>query len=423
MAITRKVDVDNLPRPHPTPLNHALRNPLMAMPVWIVLALAAFPLGWSYLYRELSADTLFFLLGTAGVFGALALLLRPGLDPRQCPPPSRLLITTITVYFMFAYVANGGVPIVQLSLNQQYDIYGFGLPLMHVAVLSFTGYYGVRCFRASLDQFSWTNKHFIAFAWIAVLLISIANRSAVSFLFFACAVVYFRSRRLRISGTLSLILITSGLLYAFGLLGDLRLGYQVQQITAQAPAGDEIMRLTQATDAFLATGLPGSLLWAFNYVVSPIGNLNSAISLAGTAPCGPDCDLLGLAVYELVPDVFSQHIGAALEIRPFDKTSFLVSSSFTASTTFGSAFGYAGLVGALIVACWLAVLSVGMLASLQHSPYREEGLALLATLLFFSFFENMWAYAPLSLQLLYPVLPTIFKRSTHTPHQRRVIRK
>jgi Ca2+/Na+ antiporter len=106
----------------------------------------------------------------------------------------------------------------------------------------------------------------------------------------------------------------------------------------------------------------------------------------------------------MTPDVIGARLGQVFDVAPADMSSVLVSSSLTATTAFGASVTAAGAVGGLLVLAALAVICVLTVIMLRRSPMREEGLAILATVVFFSFFENMLTYTGLIGQLAFPLL-------------------
>lgn len=387
-----------------------MRSPLVLMPAWIVAACVLYLLGWSDLLGQMRLDTGLFLITVGFAFFLLAQ--RYGVDApqRKALRLDLAAVSLITVYFIGAYVKNGGVPIFQLLTGAEYDVYGFGINGLHIAMLCFTGYYGVRAFRVFLDSRSLLDLGVLA--WVLLLLGSVANRSAVSFLFFACLIVFLQVRGL--SGIWIVALILGGLVFAyvFGVFGDVRLAHQIEAATGEPAAADAVLRFSRASDAFVATGLSSSWLWVYTYFVTPIANLNAAFAYADSEPCSSSCEVLTVALYDLMPDVIGARLGSLLGIADFDKDVFLVAPDVTASTLFGSSIGAAGLVGGFAVAAMLALIAVVSLRLLRGSAVYYEGIALLSTIIFFAFFENMIAYTSLFGQLVIVLVRSRWGRST-----------
>lgn len=378
-----------------------LRNPFAMMPLWIVLGTTLYIFGWSKLFTTLRPDTLGFLAVAATLFLLLATTVDTAAIAKQAAPVDPWAVAIIAVYFVGAYIENGGVPLVQIALGADYDIYGFGIDGLHVFMLCFAGYYGVRAWHAFLSERSaWS---IVALALVTAVLVSIGNRSAVSFFAFACAIVYVRLRRVSATGWATLGILTLLFAFVFGKFGDFRLAYQITQATGEPGSMDAVLQLSRASEGFRASGISPSWLWAYTYFVSPLANLNSAFATADGQFCGQTCDIAAVSFYDLLPDVLGVRIGEALGVADIPKSGFLVAPDLTASTAFGTAIAGAGTFGGLILLGGIAVVGVLTVALLRRSPAREEGLAILATIIFFSFFENMIAYTALLGQLAFPV--------------------
>ncbi|AXL13005.1 hypothetical protein DXT68_13290 [Microbacterium foliorum] len=379
-----------------------LRSPFALMPLWILAAGVLYLLGWSDLLTPLRADTGLF-LGVVAVAFAILAQRHPGdQQPRSALPLNSGAVALITAYFIGAYVKNGGVPILQLLSGAEYDVYAFGIDGLHIAMLCFTGYYGVRAFRVFLD--TRRLRDLAVFGWVIVLLATIANRSAVSFLVVACMIVYLRVRRLSATWIVMLVVVGVVFVYGFGVFGDLRLAHQIEAATGVPAARDAVLRFSRASEGFVASGLSPSWLWSYTYFTTPVANLNAAFGHAAGQLCSQTCGLPTVVLYDFIPDVIGERLGGVLGVEDFDKSVFLVAPDVTASTLFGSAVGAAGLVGGLGMACVLAVVAIVALRLLAGSRLYVEGVALLGTIIFFSFFENMVAYTSLFGQLVIVVV-------------------
>ena len=392
-------------------LPQVARNPFFMMPLWIGLSTALYSLGWSNLFSPARGDTATLLIATSVIFVALAFTI----DTRRTEEPSAGLspwtIALITAYFVVAFVANGGIPVVQVLTGARFDIYSFGINGLQILMMCLTGYYGVRAFRAFADRKR--KLDLLAFAWILTLFIAIGSRSAASFLLFACVIILFRSRQLKWFVWIGLLVLTLALAFLFGVYGDFRLSRQIAEADGTPENLTAILSLSGASDTFAQTGLSHSWLWSYAYFVSPTANLNQSFAYAGGGFCGQSCDLAGLALFEWIPDVFGPRIAGLLGIEPIDKSVFLIRPDLTASTAFGSAVAYAGIFGALTVVALIALVCWFSLRLLKGSAVREEGIAILSTIVFFSFFANMIVYTALFGQLVVAIvrarLPERFK--------------
>ena len=216
-------------------------------------------------------------------------------------PHRRLPLLVIVAYFVAAFIANGGIPVVQILLGQPYDIYGFGIPGLHIFMLAFTSYQALRYLRRGLAVRD--KRALAAYVTVMVIVAMMASRSALSFIVFASVVMFLRAQRLAARRVSAGLVVLVGFLFLFGQFGNARLAYQIEQETGE-PARDEVVLIyAQATPAFEDTNLAAAWMWPYLYFSSPLANLNSAIEQAGDSPCGDTCDIEGLVVHEMVPDV------------------------------------------------------------------------------------------------------------------------
>lgn len=373
-------------------------TPFLFVCGWIALSVGLHALGWSTLFDSFSIDTVLLLAVTFVLFAALSLAFTSSPYLGRPITLSDTPVLVVLGYFFVACLANGGVPILLILRGVPYDIYSFGVPYLHVVMLAYCGYAALRYVADYLDTGS--RRALLSALVIAFSLAAIASRSAVSFLLLGCVVLYLGKRGLTPLRATALAVVAAISVYVFGVFGNRRLAFQIEQATGLPASDNAILAFGHASDGFVALGLPSWLMWTYLYASSPIDNLMSAFSYAGTSLCGRTCDVPGLITYSLMPDLVGRRLGDALGIAKFDKSVFLEVPSLTAATTFGTAVGYAGLLGALAVLALLVGISVVTVTRLDGSPLRAVGLAILSLVLFFSFFENMISYSPLSLQLV-----------------------
>lgn len=381
-----------------------LTNPAVLFCAAIVIAAALYSLRWSYLLTPLGGETIAFLV-SASIVILTSVRRTPFVAGRTTAArsPGRRATLLLTAYYGAAYIANRGIPIIQiLRGDHSYNIYGFGIPWLHVAMLSLSGYIALKAF----DHYLVTKERraLASFAWQGLLLGSLASRSAVMFLVIGSIYIYVRRRRGDLRRTAALGIVGAFVVAGFGAFGNVRLDFQVEQATGQAAPQAAVVNLSRATPAFAATRFPPGVLWTYLYITSPLANLDSAIRQSGGNLCGLSCDIPGLLVHQGLPDTLGDRVGESFGIEKLDKSAFLVAPDLTASTSFGAAVGYAGMAGAIGILLLLAGIANFSLARYRAGKLNEAGLAVLAVMLAFSLFENMWAYAPLSLQLMWALV-------------------
>jgi|GEM_PF-853777 len=389
------------------PVREVFLSPFAWWPYWVSLALFLYSLGWSDLFPPPESATVVLLLVSSLLFAMLAMIVVVPQPRTSARPISRMTIVLIAFYFLLAFVYSGGIPLFLIVSGAQYDIYSFGLPGVHVAMLSYTGYISIRSFHRYLVASDRTAR--TAFLVSAALLVLIGSRSAVMFLVFSSAYLYLRHRRPRLRRVAGLSVLTLLVLLAFGWFGNARLSQQINESTGRRGDSDAIQVLSRSNERFASTGLPPGSLWPYMYLASPVANLNNAVEQNRGGLCSEPCELDSVVLRELIPDVVGDRAADALGMPKLDREKFLISPSLTASTTFGVAVAYAGVSGGIIMMAALVALSLACLYGLKSTATGEVAVVVVASLLFFSSFENMIAYSPASLQLFWCV---VFRRSS-----------
>ena len=391
------------------------RSPFFYVALWATVSTGLYFLQWSNLYTNQARGGLVFITIVIVIFFGAAAIQRPLPQAPEAPALSRNALVYLLVYYTAAFAYAGGIPLLLITRGSQYDVYSFGLPYLHVPTLAFSGYYGLRCLDVYLAERD--RRALLAYIAIALALLLIFSRSALSFLIFSSLVLYLMRRPVTIRRGMAFGTLGVSFVALFGYLGTERLNFQIAQENGAVSGSGAILSYGEANQRFLDLGLPDVFMWAYLYISSPIANLLAALQYSGPQVCGQQCDVNGLVVYSLIPDIAGDRLGGFLGIEKFDKKVFLPKSDLTASTVFGTAIGYAGLLGAIIMLLALLATGLFMLRVFSGTPVQAVGVTLLITMLFFCFFENMIAYSPLSLQLVFAGLAASRSRSGSTRHR------
>src|SRR5687768_14685292 len=148
-------------------------NPYFCYSVAFAVALTLYPLGWSGLYPSLTTSLVIFVALTILLHAfAGVLFLKKGFIRRSAPPDSQqknALNITLFLYALWVaeFVYAGGVPLIQILLRKPYDYKTFGIPTLHVFVVTFSSFYTIFLFQQYLGNRS-----------LRVLLLFIINLSA-----------------------------------------------------------------------------------------------------------------------------------------------------------------------------------------------------------------------------------------------------
>ena len=113
-------------------------------------------------------------------------------------------------------------------------------------------------------------------------------------------------------------------------------------------------------------------------------------------------------VAEMLPDFLSNRILPLLGAARLDTPE--IGPGINVATIFARSYLYFGWIGVLLMFCWFITVTLIYLRTILKSPYRVPCLALLNTMTFFSFFDNMIAQTFVFAQLIWPLLLPLLPR-------------
>ena len=378
----------------------AFLNPLFVYSVIWTLVLLAYQLGWSRIYAPLNAGLLVFFVATIILSALLGIPFqrwlnsRPSADSRITSPRyAGALTAAVVLGFAADFVYEGHVPFVDALAHTGFAYGDFkGIPVVHVLVVTASLFYAAALAHA-WSRSTGRRRYILAaqILLIASLHVLMLSRQAVMLILFMWALMFLSSGRLsarRIAPTGAVALLT---LYLFGGIGNMRYGLSFWD-------NSYITEISKVSDAYPDV-VPGQFLWAYIYVVSPLGNLNDLVgSLA------PHHDWLG-TVINVVPDFISKRL-----FPEFDPTTPLTVQYFNVSTGFASAWKFNGFVG-LWATFGLMVVAVVTIALIVRGPLAQPTWAVLCGLVSFMFFNNAFSYSGLAFAVAYPFLATLVAKA------------
>ena len=238
-----------------------LKNPFVLYILAFGGVLCAYQLGWSEIYPELSSDVLTFF----GVTFAVAILLgvfvakvikhtqayTPGVVPRQIFP---MLMVACAADILYA----GGIPLWMVISGQGYSYNEFGIPTLHVAIMTFSQAFALIRF----TDYLYSKKRVYLLQVLAIIGydLLIINRGAVLFTLVSIIfVVIIKRGGIGFKRALMGIGAAMLALYMFGVIGEVR-------------SGDVINEIGRPTSEFVESGVPQPYFWAYIYMTSPLAN-------------------------------------------------------------------------------------------------------------------------------------------------------
>jgi hypothetical protein len=378
-------------------------NPYISYALSFTIALLLYMLGWSLLYPPLQYPVVIFISATIVMHVAIGMVLfkRKLITFKKLPPSTlrKPLVITAFIYFLWAmeFLYAGGIPLLKIILKQPYDYRTFGIPSLHVFIVTFSSFYTALLFHQYLSSRSRGVLILFFINLMAALLIY--NRGMALFNIAHAAFLYLLSvKRISIVKAVAGVFITIMLLYIFGVLGSLRVSRE-----ARIPySNEEFLKIGQASPAFRKSAIADEFFWSYIYISSPLANLQHNMSNASQQHLS--WKALGWWVNDqLLPDFVSKRVHHICQNEaPMPPQ---IPGPFNASTIYTGSYFQLGLVGIALMAIIIACMPfLYLLLIPQHSPYFLSGMAIMNTIFIFMIFENTIHFTGLSFQLFYPVL-------------------
>jgi hypothetical protein len=378
-------------------------NPYYCYALSFLFALMLYPLRWSLLYPSLSFALAAFLVITILFHIAIGLWFQKKRFVRfnalRYDEVTVHIASTIFIYLLwvadFAY--EGGIPLIKILLKQPYNYRLFGLPSIHVFIVTFSSFYTVYLAHVFLSH---RNKTILILYVINLLAaILIYNRGMFAFNLSASFFLFLISLTktppwLVIGSPLAIVL----LLYFFGVLGTLR---ESREAGTRYDNGI-FLSIGQASDTFRASSVPKEYFWSYVYITSPIANLQQNVNEFKPRPFSMS-RLGGMINNELLMDFISKRVNTLTHHEP--EKDYRIGGPFNVSTVYSRSYSYLAWTGLILMAC--VVIGIPLAYKLllpQNSPFYLTGMCILCTMYLFLAFDNTIRFTGLSFQLVYPLI-------------------
>lgn len=380
-----------------------MANPYFCYAVSFAAALLTYLLGWSDLYPPLSLTLLSFILATIIIhvflgirFSGQKIIIFKKIQTENYFAP---LFITIFLYVLWCseFLYEGGVPLIKILLKQPYNYKVFGIPSLHVLIVTFSSFYTIYLFHIYLSKRSFFILILYGINLLAALLIYnrgmlFFNLSASTFLF----LMYKKTLLIKhVAGAAIAMVI---LFFFFGILGSLR----VSNESRKPYSNEEFLKTGRASVSFRNSIIPSEFFWSYIYTTSPLANLQSNINNYQPQPIRVS-RVLEWVNNEILFDFISKRINSYTgKEREAEST---IPGPFNASTVYSRSFSYLGWPGlALMGTLILAIPMIFLKILPPSSPFFLTALAILNTIFLYMVFDNTIRFTGLSFQMIYPVL-------------------
>lgn len=368
---------------------------------WLIVG-CAYLLRWSGLYPALSASVVVFIsvLIVMSILGALVIGVERTNNASGCIS-TRSAVVAIG-YYLVAFAYNGGIPTLMTLSRVEYDIYGFGLPFIHVPMLAWSSFLVIFGFN-NLIKLKTAQAGLVPII-ILVCIIGIGSRSALISIAIAIIFLFVRNWKGKITslliGGLFIALVGS----AFGVYGNLRLDNQIRSDVSGPVRNSStaVLKLGRATREYQETGFGTVGMWLYLYSTNSLATFQSIISKSTRSEVIPDRGVIAV-LREMTPDIVGANLADALQVKATPTMRYQMRKDLTTVTAFGGIYllyGWPGAYGFLLAIVVLVAMCLNY-AGNRHTgnPFYEPTLAVLAAFLTLTIFGNMWAYSPVSLQI------------------------
>lgn len=384
-------------------------NPYTCYILGFFVSFLVYQFGWSELYPRLSNALLLFLAGTLIVHFMLSrkwskLQIKNRNEENFSEPQINPWGVTVFLYCLWAadFINEGGIPLIKVLFNIPYDYKKFGVPSLHVFVVTFSSFYSVYLFYIYLK--TKRKEIFLIYMINMSAAILIYSRSMLFFNLASCFFLYLLSLekipyKKLLLGIPALFLV----FYFFGVVGTKRVSFESRQ-----PYNPKLfLDNGKATSQFRESTIPKEFFWAYFYISSPMANLQTNINTYAVKPITAS-RILEYVNNELLFESISKRINAVVGVEREDENT--IQDPFNVSTIYSRSYSYLGWIGIIITALVVLALPLGYNRIIDNQ-YNLVALAILCTTYLFLTYDNTIRLMALGFQLVYPVLmPIVDKR-------------
>ena len=320
------------------------------------------------------------------------------------PSPTLYQVIGVTLFlyslWVIEFIYAGGVPLFLILLGKPFNYRTFGVPSLHVFLVTFSSFYTAYLFHTYLSSRKRVMLFFCLLNLVVALLIM--NRGMfltnVSTLFFIYIITKESIQSTITPRKISILLVTVIILsFLFGAMGTMRVSREIKRLYDRSL----VYEVGNATLAFQNSYIPSEFFWSYIYITSPIANLQHNISESQPELSGEN--FLLLVNNEVLPDALSKRITSTFNLE--QKQNHQIAENLNASTIFSGSFTYWGWAGMFLILGLLLVIPYSFrLFGLTESSLLVTFLAMINTLYAFFIFDNMISFTGFSFQLVYPVL-------------------
>lgn len=391
-----------------------IANPYSMFAIVWTISLSIYLLQWSDVFPAISSGLLIFIsCAIVSMLLISVLVIRIGVV--KYIPVNNLRVKRIKGIFIFNLICwllnflYSGIPIVELLKGSDIDIHEFGIPTFKVFVLSFNSFFCVYLFHHYLSTKN--RKYLWSYILGILLFILIFSRGLIMMTLLSTFFLWLLKKNnisfKNIVGVVSMFLLV---MFIFGVAGNIRTA-KIQTLVDgidRKYSSSMILDIGQATEEFKSGFVPDEFFWGYIYIASPISNLQYNLKLSQTnLTIG---NFLGFITNELTYDFISKRVNEVFNIPKLDY--YLIVPELSVCTTFTGSYRYLGWLGLILFLGFISIIPLLYFAMIgKKNPILSVALCIFTSIYFFSFFDNMFVYSGLGLQIIYPLIFKYFRIS------------
>ena len=385
-------------------------NPFFLYILGFSIPLLVYQLGWSNIFPKISFGLFLFLLLTSlysflvgyFVYNKKFIVYR---DISYDKNISVLAVLIFTGFFLECMYI-GHIPLLTVLSGKECDYTTFGIKSFHVFCVTFGSFYTVYIFHVFLSTKRKTCLAICILMFVIPLLTY--NRGMFLLNLSSCLFVYLLSiRKLYFKFVVILVLLALLVLYLFGIAGNVRVMHQAGR-TENITSSDLILKIGDAKDSFKESIIPKEYFWAYIYISSPLANLQKTLEDSDSVDLTFG-RLLSFVNFEILPDFVSKRISKFLEVKKMKINQ--ITPALTVGTEYAGSYVYLNWLGLVLMFSYTMFASfIYIILLKKNRTFFITGIAILNTLVFFNMFSNMFSFSGVSLQLVYPLIFSFFRK-------------
>lgn len=392
--------------------------------VWIFVCLI-YNLRWSLLCPPISDGLHFFLLSSSLISIIIGIITYKNNIIAFSPVKNFNIkyqwawLAVLYLFLFIEFIAAGSFPLTgYLSGKVTVKYNEFGLPLIHVILvngLSALCIYAFYCFKSTHDK---KKRKLLIYITLLSLFpfILIFNRGAIISNIIGIFIICFVTSPHPWKLALKVTLFALGLLFCFGIMGNIRMGKNNTE---------RLVQFVKPTKAFEESNIPNEFMWSYLYIATPLANTQNTIDHVKQG-VGDSDDFHKMFVFEMIPEMIAKAFYGDTEQANRANRARLVNNSFTVSTVYGRAYNYMGWNGFWVLYAFILLfITINIKLIPKSNKFHFPMIVSLNIIIILNLFDNMLVFMGLVPQLfiflaLYWCSLLSFKHIRSTSHNKRL---